>query len=256
MDHVIRLSEINEPIGFPFEYHELASEDHFWFQWRFTVIMLQLKHTLLPENSRILDLGCGNGTVRRQIEQSTSWSTDGMDIDFKALQLNRGLKGNTYLYNISDTRIEFQNYYDVVFLLDVLEHIQDKKPFLDSVLYLLKPGGVLIINVPAFECFRSYYDEMNGHFYRYTKKTLKKDLQDHHLNIDFIGYWGGMLVPLLVLRKLMYYFYKPLKVSKSGFQPPNSLFNTLFKKLMRIETSIFKRVSIGTSLLAIISKME
>lgn len=255
MNEVIKLSDFDETNEFPAVWYEIADENHFWCQWRFQVFLNRIKKLKIDkQNLKVLDVGCGNGLVRLQIERYTNWISDGIDIDYNALKTNKNLLGNTYLYDINEKRTNFENVYDIILLFDVLEHIQDKTKFLDAVLFHLKREGLLIINVPSFEFLRSTYDEAQGHSYRYTKSQLKKDFDSFNIKIDYLTYWGAILMPLLILRKIMYLFYKPLNILKSGFKPPSNLINRFFILLMKIETSAFKHLWFGTSLFAIIKK--
>jgi 2-polyprenyl-3-methyl-5-hydroxy-6-metoxy-1,4-benzoquinol methylase len=255
MNKVIRLSEFDDTNEFPSQWYELADENHFWCQWRFQVFLNLIKKLKIEKQQlKVLDIGCGNGLVRLQIEKYTNWISDGIDIDYDALQSNVNLLGNTYLYDIQEKIIDFKNKYDIILLFDVLEHIHDKIEFLDAVLFHLKQDGLLIINVPAFEFLRSKYDEAHGHMYRYTKKRLINDLHSSNTKIVYFTYWGAILIPLLILRKIMYFIYKPVNISRSGFWPPLKVINRFFIILMKMETSAFKQLSFGTSLLAFVKK--
>ena len=74
-------------------------------------------------------------------------------------------------------------HYDSLLLLDVLEHIEDDSEFLMKCAELLKPGGYIIINVPAFIAFYSRYDKQVGHQRRYTKVSIARCVASAKLNL-------------------------------------------------------------------------
>lgn len=223
MAEVILLKQISQQDTFPPEYFEILENDHFWYQWRQRALLLRLAEAKIDLSTKlnVLDLGCGSGLVRQQLEQSTHWTIDGADLDYQALRSNPDLKGKCYLYDIASRDSSLQEKYDVILLFDVLEHIEDTRSFLANVSFHLKPGGHLLINVPAYQTLFSEYDKAVGHVMRYNKNLLKALLTDEGYIIATASYWGACLVPLLVIRKMMLVLSKAKhKVIKRGFDPP------------------------------------
>ena len=183
----------------------LASEEHVWCRWRFEVFLRIIKDLGISREKELkgLDIGCGNGLIRRQLEKTTKWVVDGTDLDRQVLEEFNPERGVTMLYDIHQRNSELQEAYDFIILFDVLEHIEDTSYFLDSVLFHLKPGGQLFINVPAREEFRTRYDDAVGHVKRYSKRSLKEEF--HEKPVTFLGvqYWGFLMIPLLLIRKAM-----------------------------------------------------
>jgi hypothetical protein len=118
------------------------------------------------------------------------------------------------------------------------------------VLRHLKPGGHLLINVPALQDLFSAYDVAAGHVRRYDRDSLVAEFAGHDLRVLDVRYWGLSLVPLLFLRKLVLRGSLPAEQTiRSGFRPPGHLTNLLLRSLMRIETALLVRPPLGTSLL-------
>jgi SAM-dependent methyltransferase len=243
---------LSDNVGdFPIDWYEIAQEGHFWFEWRFQAFIKQLEDLKISKDEAMigLDIGCGYGLVRTQIENHSSWTTDGADLNKKALEQNKSI-GQTLLYNIHDCKKEYKERYDYILLFDVLEHIEDTQVFLNSVLFHLKKGGYVFVNVPALNNKKlSIYDKAVGHHRRYDKKMLSAELKT--LNILDIRYWGLGLLPLLLLRGL-YISKKTTKyeVIQKGLRPPKEWINQLLVKWMWIETKLLKNPLLGTSLLA------
>jgi len=243
---------------FPDEWYEMATADHFWVQSRYQFFFRQLKRIQIPLNKPFkgLEIGHGNGIVSRQIESSTAWCIDGIDINEKALQRNHAGRGKTFFYNIHDRDPELKACYDIAILFDVLEHIKDTTSFLVSTLYHLKQGGWLFINVPALPLLWSHYDEVQNHCRRYNSSMLKREFEKVALQPIDMGYWGCTMIPLLLLRKWLI----PKRgttcfVMKYGFSPPNPLWNNILRNIMRVEAAIIKKPLAGTSLLAAAIKL-
>ncbi len=103
--------------------------------------------------------------------------------------------------DISEKRPEFRELYDVIILFDVVEHIEPTRPFLQAALFHLKPGGVVLVNVPALQGLFSVYDTVAGHYRRYTLDTLAAEFASFDVSVVDRVYWGFSMVPLLWLRK-------------------------------------------------------
>jgi len=244
---------------FPRAWYEITAEGHFWVEWRFRAFLVQLDALGISRDTkwRGLDIGCGHGVVRRQLEASTSWVTDGADLNREALSDNRTRSGESLLYDIHERRPEFAQGYDFVVLYDVLEHLEKPQDFLESALYHLKPGGWLFINVPALEAMRSRYDEVVGHLRRYDKKSMRAELGGQALEIRDMRYWGASMLPYLLVRKFTSARDVPAsQVLQQGMGPPKSWMNQWILRIMKVETMLLRSPLLGTSLLAAAVKQD
>jgi 2-polyprenyl-3-methyl-5-hydroxy-6-metoxy-1,4-benzoquinol methylase len=242
-------------------FYDISEENHFWFNWRFTVILNQLKTLKLPihQNLRILDAGGSVGLLRQQLEAVTTWSVDITDLDYRALCRVRPGRGKILYYDILEKNSDLRNAYDAIFLCDVLEHIAETTIFLEALLCHLKPGGILFINVPALQCLYSRYDQIQGHVKRYDKDSLSREMNNLEVKIQDIRYWGMTLLPVAFLRKIMLDRYPnsqpPEDILRRGFLPPTAFINSLFKFLLKLETALVSYPFRGTSILMVVKKM-
>jgi SAM-dependent methyltransferase len=239
---------------FPVEWYDSAPENHFWMTWRLKVILRHLHRLKIDDRAPLkgFDVGCGHGAVQRQLHSANSWTIDGCDLNETAISLNHGHNGNSFLYNIFDLRQDLIGVYDFVLLLDVIEHVQNSVEFLAAARLYLKPGGYVIINVPALPILYSEYDTAQGHMRRYTKDSLGAEISAAGLEVETITYWGLSLIPLLLLRKAALKFAKPEAVIRRGFVPPSALIDKILYLVMSAELAIAQDVPYGTSLLAIV----
>lgn len=239
--------------GFPDEWYELAAEGHFWHEWRFRAFSTQLAALGVPRDApwHGLDVGCGHGVVRRQIEHATKWTTDGADLNLGALEQNRTRSGQALFYDIHDRREELAGRYDFALLFDVIEHLDEPVRFIASVLHHLKPGGWLFVNVPALANMHSTYDDAVGHLRRYDKRSLHAELAALPLDIRDMRYWGFSMLPYLLVRKInTLRGHDVATVIERGILPPQPWMEAWILRIMRIETSLLHNPPLGTSLLA------
>ena len=161
------------------DFEELLKEEenHFWFKYRNNVIGSNVFELLVNcKNSRFLELGCGNGNVIREIEKRLPESTIvGSELHEEGL-LNA--RGRVACELVQADIYSLPNWakFDLIGIFDVLEHLPDDVKALQEIRQSLKPGGKLIITVPASMKLWSYFDEVAGHFKRYSCDTLEEAL--------------------------------------------------------------------------------
>jgi len=138
--------------------------------------------------------------------------------------------------------------------LDVLEHIKEPVVFLESVNFHLKAGGLLIVNIPAFQFFYSVYDKVQGHVKRYNFQTIKRELHLSGFYIERAAYWGMTMLPIILIRKSIIGFFQTNYILKKGFQPGSRFIELILQILMYIECAFFSKPPIGSSLLVVARK--
>ena len=246
--------------SFAGEWYDFATESHFWFQWRLAVLLESLRRLGLAKGEKlnVLEVGCGTGALRDQLESATNWTVHGTDLDKSALSRVKPGRGRTMYYDICEERKPFLEAYDIVILFDVLEHIQNTQPFLASLLRHLKPNGLLLINVPALQSLYSIYDETVGHVRRYNKKTLAEEVRAFNVRVEDLVYWGFTMVPLLGLRKMLLRILAKKSSAQKiecGMKPPSPFVHRILRTIMRSETAVVSNPPIGTSLLMAVRKL-
>jgi len=256
-NHITDLSP-GKNIDFENECYHAVNSDHFWVQWRFRVLTRALQ-PILDSRAGVelaIEIGGGDGIIREQLESHFGWTVDLCDINHQALELCRPGKGEIYHYDILDKHESMIAKYDVITLFDVVEHIKEPSEFIEAALAHLKPGGIFAINVPAYNLFFSAYDVALGHYRRYTIKSLVSEFDELPVRIEHQQYWGFSMLPLIALRSLLMRG-EPRnndhrkKIVRQGLKPPNELFNTIMKMLMKTETHILSVPMLGTSVMLI-----
>ena len=248
-DTIIQLSP-PEKVEMADEWFELVTSDHFWIEWRFNIIR-KYASIIASNTSKILEIGCGNGVVLKQFNEQLNKSVDGCDLNLYALNMIKDVPGKKYVYNIYDLDKQLVNQYDTVILLDVVEHIGNDVEFLKTASKHLKPGGHVLINVPALQSLFSRYDTQAGHQRRYNKKSLRSLCNNAGLDLVGLEYWGLSLLPMAFIRKFILLAVAQDKIIETGFKPPAPWMHKVFKFMMRIETKLFKSPFLGSSLVMV-----
>ncbi len=146
---------------------------------------------------KIVDFGAGNGMLARMLQAKTGKSVLCVEPAENMRPYLGGLKSVSSLAEISD------NSQDFVYSLNVLEHIEDDCRVLMQLFQKLRPGGRIILYVPAFPCLYSSMDKAVGHFRRYRRAELIDKVQSVGFTVeycryaDFAGWFAAGLFKLL-----------------------------------------------------------
>lgn len=183
----------------------------------------------------VLEVGCGTGNFTTLIAESGHGVT-GIDIsaDYVKLaqsRLNRFADARVYCDDA--TTAQWTDTFHSVVLLDVLEHIKNDAEFLNRLSLALKPGGRLIVKVPAGPYLYSPMDEAIGHYRRYDKPSLANTIAAAGLSVVEMSYFnlpgilGWWLNGRILKRKTppeeqinLFEFFVPLFKAVESVAPP------------------------------------
>ncbi len=249
----VAILSLQEKVEMADEWYEIAAADHFWFEWRFACLSRLLGE--IPLGDEVLEIGCGNAIARDQFEQHYARPVHGCDLSLAALQKARPGRGQLYLYNIHDRRAEWQQHFDTVLMLDVIEHIDDVPAFLQATGWHLRPGGRLLLNMPALQWLYGGYDAHVGHQRRYTKRLLRDQLAAGGFRLERAAYWGLSMIPVLMARKWLHRLRDSRHTVARGFQPTR-FSEPVLRALMRAELAVRPAPFVGSSLAALASKVD
>jgi SAM-dependent methyltransferase len=240
----------------PHIYAELAEQEdsHWWFAARRAITLSLLKRFPLPSHAQILDAGCGSGGNLNFL--AAFGETYGFELDnaSRARAQKRGI-GRVEPGKLPDG-IPFDNQlFDLITLFDVLEHVEDDRAALAALAGRLKSGGMLIINVPAFQWLFSQHDVSHHHYRRYGWDELKQQLETAGLEVRLMNYWNALLFPAAAAARLVEKMFPPKQHAMGSGTPP-ALVNTLLSKMVSAERFLIPRVRLpfGTSIIAVVRK--
>ena len=175
-----------------------AEKSHFWFKNRREKICQTFKK-FVPKNARILEIGAGTGFVAEKL-QEFGYSIEVSDIHSNGL-LYAKKRGMKKLYQFDLFNPPFEEEFDVICLFDVLEHLSDESQALQCLKQMLKPGGLIILTVPAHSWLWSRDDVIAGHYKRFTKSHLKSAFLSSGFQPVHLSYFFSAILPFLLLRR-------------------------------------------------------
>lgn len=178
-------------------------DTYWWFVARRGLVLTLLGRRLAasPERERvILDVGCGTGATLEGL--SRFGRVVGMDSSRYALQCCRR-RGRHDLVQARGEALPIADASaDAITALDLLEHIPDDAAAVREFSRVLRPGGVLIVTVPACPFLWSEHDEALGHRRRYRRRELARALEQAGFEIALCSYVMGSILPAAIVVRL------------------------------------------------------
>jgi SAM-dependent methyltransferase len=185
-------------------YRQMAELDqrHWWFRARREVLAALIERTTkLPKRARLLEIGCGTGHNLPML--AGFGRTDAVEIDEEARGIAERRLGRRVINSALPELAGVPDHaYDLVAVLDVIEHLADDRAAVSSIAgKLKKKTGKLLITVPAHPWMWSPHDVVNHHQRRYSKRALAALVESSPLKLDKIGYFNSLLFPLAIAER-------------------------------------------------------
>jgi len=229
---------------------------YWWFEGRRKIILTLLeKYSPSNSNQKILDVGCGTGATTIMLKQFGN--VYGIDYSFSALK-NSSKKGLKNLARIGIYDLPFASEtFDIITILDALEHTEYDNKVLLELKRILKKDGVILITVPAYQSLWSDHDVALSHFRRYNSKSLSKLLNQTKFKPVCLSYMITFLFPFLAIFRLL----SKLKHNENPeptLVPLPKIINSLFKRILFLESSIIKKLELpfGLSVICVAKKTK
>lgn len=185
----------------------LISEDyHWWFASR-TRALQAILNRVLPRDRierrdlQVLDVGCGAGNMIHHLARYGP--VKGLEVDPRPVAVARQRGYDVDLYDITQPMPFNEPSFEVVTALDVIEHNEDDRAILGNAFQVLKPGGYLVITVPALMWLWSHNDEINAHVRRYSARELGDKLAQAGFRLRRLTYNNFFVFPLAALLILL-----------------------------------------------------
>ena len=240
-------------------------DQSWWFRLRAKLIQSVAEHFLKRERLT-MDIGGGNGYTTKVL-QNAGFKTGVLEPSYEAC-LNA--KRRDVKYVLCSSVGERKEAWAQCMLLDVLEHTEDDVAFLKMVNRELKPGGRMILTVPAMQMLWSSEDDEAGHYRRYSKKMLCEVLKKAGFKVCYCSYFFSWLVlPVLIIRvgfeKIGLLkttqertYEEKLEIGNQQFKQKSCIVNSVLSALNKLEIKAIqakRSIPLGSSLICIAIKV-
>jgi SAM-dependent methyltransferase len=227
-----------------------VEETHWWYSGLHGLIFQALEAEL-PDwrEKRILDAGCGTGAILKRLGNSER--NIGIDLAPEAISFcrQRGLE-NVQQGEICTLPFEDASF-DAVICSSVLYHewVAEVDRAVREMRRVLRPDGVLVINVPAFRFLHSAHDDAVITARRFRKSEIRRLLKD--FRVRRLTYWTTLLFPLAVVART----FGGSKIGRD-FESTDSWSQKMLGTIMSLELWLLRRMSFpfGVALLAVARK--
>ena len=240
------------------EYEKMAAvEDRmWWYRGLHANLTFAVRRFLPMTPARLLDAGCGTGGLLRALAPALDrWQLFGLDAWEPACTVASArsrrpiVRGGFHQLPFADGSV------DCVVSTDVLCHENvDPPSALREARRCLRPGGVLVLSLPAYDWLLSYHDARVRNVRRFTRRGLVRLLEDAGLAPVYATYWNTLLLPVMAIRRLAGGRENDSDVHPYA-RPVDAILGALLtceRALMRIGT----RLPFGGSVLAVAAKRD
>lgn len=236
-------------------YEQMAKldADHWWFAARRRILAELIERVARPpKGARILELGCGTGHNLAMLGQFGEVDASELDETARGIASER-LGKPVKAAALPDVSMFDAGSYDLVALLDVLEHVPDDAGSLAAIMSLLKPGAPLLLTVPINKWMWSAHDVAHHHHRRYTQGEIETLARDAGYRIDLISPFNSLLYPPIAAVRLL---GKLTGKESSDDAMPGAAVNRLLDRIFGFERLLIGRVPlpVGVSLVAVLRR--
>ncbi|OGY09471.1 MAG: hypothetical protein A2700_01975 [Candidatus Blackburnbacteria bacterium RIFCSPHIGHO2_01_FULL_44_64] len=238
------------------EYQNIYENEasHFFYVGNHFVILNLVRKYANSVNHNILDAGCGTGLLAKKLQ--LFGSVTGVDISPEAIKYAKKRGVNARLASIA--KLPFKKAtFDLVVSVDVLYHqkVKNDRTALLEFKRVLKPGGVLILKVPAYNWLRGSHDIVVHTKHRYTTEELERLAVMVGLKVIKASYFASFLLPLAILKRL-YESIAPIGNTESDVRPAPPFLNSFMITLYKLESFLlaFVNLPFGLSTFVVLRK--
>ena len=228
-------------------------QHHWWFIARRRILSSLINRVVQPpQGARVLEVGCGTGHNLPMLGEFGTLEACELDPSARALSSKR-LGREVKEARLPDLSMFDRNAFDLIALLDVLEHVPDDLASLRAIHRRLKPGGALLLTVPANPWMWSAHDVAHHHFRRYSKKQLRRVLRDAGFETQTLTYFNTLLYPLVAGVRLI---NKLTRRDAADDSLPSAPVNSALRGIFGLERGLVGRVPLpfGVSLVAVVRR--
>jgi 2-polyprenyl-3-methyl-5-hydroxy-6-metoxy-1,4-benzoquinol methylase len=208
-------------------YYREIEDRHPWFVARSDLFL-----SLIPsnKNSSILDFGCGSGGFLKRLNNSGYMDLSGVEVS----EIKTTSASDCFVI----TKTIQKRKYDVILMMDVLEHIENDSAILREIKSHLKPDGILLLSVPAYQFLWSNHDILNMHYRRYNRNSLQKVIEEAKFKTQFMTSWNSTFFPIIAASRLIF------RCANKELSLNNNFFSRLIYIILTFESFLLKKTGL------------
>jgi SAM-dependent methyltransferase len=240
------------------EYARMQHHDHpsWWHVGRLEIIRQELARQLAghPGHALILEGGCGTESTVAMLSSLGVVENVRSSAETLAVPATRALAGPGQADRL---RLPYPDgHFDLVGAFDVLEHIRDDAAALAEWRRVLRPGGRIVLTVPAYPWLWSGHDVALHHHRRYGRRDLVALARCADLEVVKVSYAIVFSLPLVAASRLLAKLRRRPASDQPPYAPLPAPVNRLFTRLLKAEAGMHARRTFpaGTSLLAVLTR--
>jgi SAM-dependent methyltransferase len=234
-----------------------VEDKHWWFIARRHILDRLICQIHLPIDAKILEVGCGTGGNLRMLAHHGEIAA--MELDETACEFANQRQITAVKLGSLPDKIPFTDEYDLIVAFDVIEHLDDDLAALSALRSHVKPGGWIILTVPAYQFLWSSHDDINHHKRRYRLRSLQKVVRRADFSVRYASYFNTFLFPLVAGVRLLQNLFKLGHKSQdnksqtsSDLTIPSPRINKLLTFLFASERHFMGRLSLPFGVSAVV----
>jgi ubiquinone/menaquinone biosynthesis C-methylase UbiE len=239
---------------------------HFWFKTRQAIVSVLTEQIIagFQQGYLVMEIGCGTGNLLKTLENTCrKGSVFGLDLFWEGLAFAQERTKAGLIQARAECMPFSWEQFDLIGIFDVLEHLENDESILRTIQEMLKPGGKLLLTVPAHGDLWSSFDMVSYHQRRYTTSELTDKLISSGFSIVYMSECMQVLYPLAKLRRKAPILLEPTKEkerSQKRFKQELTIMpviNEIAFQVLKMELKQIRQrkpIARGTSIIAIASK--